>query len=103
MGRICEILFFAAFVKASPQDEHGVERPALSQGCGGHDIISEIHFCFCDSRTHGGEDCRRLSSRVPPCSLKSSLASLRPIISAHKVLKPEKKGEAGFEFVTNWT
>ena len=35
MGRICEILFFAAFVKASPQDEHGVERPALSQGCGG--------------------------------------------------------------------
>ena len=35
MGRICEILFFVAFVKASPQDEHGVERPALSQGCGG--------------------------------------------------------------------
>ena len=35
MGRICEILFFAAFVKASPQDEHGGERPALSQGCGG--------------------------------------------------------------------
>ena len=30
-----EILFFAVFVKASPQDEHGVERPALSQGCGG--------------------------------------------------------------------
>ena len=35
MGRFCEILFFVAFVKASPQDEHGVERPALSQGCGG--------------------------------------------------------------------
>ena len=30
-----ELLFFAVFVKASPQDEHGVERPALSQGCGG--------------------------------------------------------------------
>ena len=27
--------FFVVFVKASPQDEHGVERPALSQGCGG--------------------------------------------------------------------
>ena len=39
--------FFAVFVKASPQDEHGVERPALSQGCGGgvaprHPIIPSI-------------------------------------------------------------
>ena len=33
-GRV-EILFFAVFVKASLQDEHGVKRPTLSQGCGG--------------------------------------------------------------------
>ena len=29
-----EILFFAVFVKASPQDEHGVERTALPWGVG---------------------------------------------------------------------